>query len=210
MSGAKESELTREKIELIEKRIREIYKQDSRPWVIGYSGGKDSSCVLQLTWSALAKLPKEELTKQVYVITSDTLVEAPVVVNELHRTLQEIGDAAKAAGLPIEVHKVTPAIKDTFWVNMIGRGIPAPYTNFRWCTDRMKIAPTTTFIKNKIAEFGEVTILLGTRRTESVARGRVMASRSDKGAYLSWHNDIANAWCLPRLKIGRPRKFGSI
>jgi len=62
MSVAKESELTREKIELIEERIRIIYKQDSRPWVIGYSGGKDSSCLLQLTWSALAKMPKEELT----------------------------------------------------------------------------------------------------------------------------------------------------
>ena len=193
MSENKKGGLTREKIEEIQERIRMIYKQDSRPWVIGYSGGKDSSCVLQLAWTALQKLPKDELTKQIYVISSDTLVEAPTVVNQLDQTLDQIAEAAKTSGMPIEVHKVTPAIKDTFWVNMIGKGIPAPYTNFRWCTDRMKIAPTTTFIKNKIAEFGEVTILLGSRRTESVSRGQVMANRREKGAYLSWHNDIANA-----------------
>lgn len=193
MAKSEDTGLTREKLDAIQERIREIYLQDSRPWVIGYSGGKDSTCVLQLAWFALQKLNKDQLNKPIYVISSDTLVEAPAVVNQLEQTLEQIGQAAKTQGMPIEVRKVTPEIKDTFWVNMIGRGIPAPYTNFRWCTDRMKIAPTTTFIKNKIAEFGEVTILLGSRRTESHSRGQVMANRRDKGAYLSWHNDIANA-----------------
>jgi DNA sulfur modification protein DndC len=127
------------------------------------------------------------------VITSDTLVETPAVVNQLDQTLKQISEAAEKEGMPFEVHKVVPAIQDTFWVNMIGRGLPAPYTNFRWCTDRMKIAPTTKFIKDRIAEYGEVTVLLGSRRSESSSRGQVMANRRDKGAYLSWHNDIANA-----------------
>ena len=35
--------LTKEKIDAIQERIREVYLNDSRPWVIGYSGGKDSS-----------------------------------------------------------------------------------------------------------------------------------------------------------------------
>jgi len=188
-----ESQLTAEKLTALQKKIQETYLDGSRPWVIGYSGGKDSSCVLQLVWSALLKLKPEELNKQVYVISSDTLVEAPAVVNQLDTTLNQIGEAAKRDGLPIEVHKVTPAVKDTFWVNMIGKGIPAPYTNFRWCTDRMKIAPTTTFIKDKIAQFGEVMILLGSRRTESISRGQVMSSRKDKSKYISWHKDIANA-----------------
>lgn len=187
------SKLTAETLSELKKRIQTVYLEGSRPWVIGYSGGKDSSCVLQLVWYALKELPVEKLDKKIYVITSDTLVEAPAVINQLDTTLKQIAEAAEKDGLPIEVHKVTPAIKDTFWVNMIGRGIPAPYTNFRWCTDRMKIAPTTTFIKEKIAKFGEVMILLGSRRTESSSRGQVMANRRDKESYISWHNDIANA-----------------
>lgn len=200
MSAKNTTGITREKIEAIQERVREVYQQDSRPWVIGYSGGKDSSCLLQLTWYALQKLPREKLTKQIYVITSDTLVEAPAVVNQIEQTLKQISEAAKNDNLPLVVHKVVPAIKDTFWVNMIGRGLPAPYTNFRWCTDRMKIAPTTSFIKGKIAEFGEVTILLGSRRSESTSRGQVMANRRDKGANLSWHNDIANALVFTPLE----------
>lgn len=188
-----DSQLTAETIAALKKRIQEVYLDGSRPWVIGYSGGKDSSCVLQLAWYALRELPKEQLTKKVYIISSDTLVEAPAVVNQLDITLKQIDEAAKKEDLPFEVHKVIPKIKDTFWVNMIGRGIPAPYTNFRWCTDRMKIAPTTSFIKDKIAKFGEVMILLGSRKTESISRGQVMNNRRDKAQYVSWHNDIANA-----------------
>ena len=52
--------------------IREVYLSDSRPWVIGYSGGKDSTCALQLVWTALLGLPPEQRLKPVYVITSAT------------------------------------------------------------------------------------------------------------------------------------------
>lgn len=187
------SKITKEQILELQAEIRRIYLNDSRPWVIGYSGGKDSSCVLQLLWYALKELPKEQFTKPVYVISSDTLVETPAVVNQLEKSLRLLGEAALEQGLPIHVHKVIPEIKDTFWVNMIGRGIPAPYTNFRWCTDRMKIAPTGNFIKKKIAEYGEVMIVLGSRRSESSSRGQVMSERRDKGKYLSYHKDIVGA-----------------
>jgi len=187
------SKITKEQIAQLQSEIRRIYLNDSRPWVIGYSGGKDSSCVLQLIWYALRELPKEKFSKPVFVISSDTLVETPAVVNQLEQSLTLIGESAAAQGLPIQVHKVIPEIKDTFWVNMIGRGIPAPYTNFRWCTDRMKIAPTGNFIKKKIAEYGEVMIVLGSRRSESSSRGQVMSERRDKGKYLSWHKDILGA-----------------
>jgi DNA sulfur modification protein DndC len=190
---ATKSKITKEQIAELQAEIRRIYLNDSRAWVIGYSGGKDSSCVLQLLWYALKDLPREQFTKPVYVISSDTLVEAPAVVNALTSSLRLIGESAQKQGLPIQVHKVVPEIKDTFWVNMIGRGIPAPYTNFRWCTDRMKIAPTGNFIKKKIAEYGEVMIVLGSRRSESSSRGQVMNERRDKGKYISYHKDILGA-----------------
>lgn len=188
-----ESKISSEQISELHAEIRRIYLNDSRPWVIGYSGGKDSSCVLQLIWSALSALSPGDFKKPLYVISSDTLVETPAVVNQLENSLRLIATSAEKQGLPIHVHKVIPEIKDTFWVNMIGRGIPAPYTNFRWCTDRMKIAPTGNFIKKKIAEYGEVMIVLGSRRSESSSRGQVMSGRRDKGRYLSWHKDILGA-----------------
>ena len=59
--------------------IQELYAADCVPWVVGYSGGKDSSAVLQLVWTALSQLPAENRTKTVHVISTDTLVEQPVV-----------------------------------------------------------------------------------------------------------------------------------
>jgi len=59
--------------------IRELYLADEIPWVVGYSGGKDSSAVLQLVWTAVSALESAARTKPIHVITTDTLVENPVV-----------------------------------------------------------------------------------------------------------------------------------
>src|SRR5262245_12265463 len=126
--------------------IREVYASSKMPWVIGYSGGKDSTATLQLVWYALAGLPLEQRHKPVYAIASDTLVETPIIVDYLNATLRRINEAAKAAGMPIEAQKVVPQTTDTFWVNLIGRGYPAPDQRFRWCTERMKIMPANRFV----------------------------------------------------------------
>ena len=77
--------------------IRDVYLADKRPWVIGYSGGKDSSAALQLIWYALSKVPKENLSKPVYVISSDTLVETPKIVDYVDGSLAKINQAAQQA-----------------------------------------------------------------------------------------------------------------
>src|SRR5687767_14380607 len=119
--------------------IRELYVSDQVPWVVGYSGGKDSTAILQLVWQALSELPEVQRTKPVHVISTDTLVENPVVAGWVTRSLEIMGEAAAAQGLPITPHRLTPEIADTFWVNLIGRGYPAPRPKFRWCTERLKI-----------------------------------------------------------------------
>ena len=53
--------------------IKKAYLADSKPWVIGYSGGKDSTVITQLIWMALSDLPKSKRKKDVHVITTDTL-----------------------------------------------------------------------------------------------------------------------------------------
>lgn len=180
-----------------------LYLADARPWVIGYSGGKDSTATLQLIWYSLQKLPRDRVKKPVFVIASDTLVETPVIVNHLNSTLDRVAQAAREQGLPIQTHKVSPRIDETFWVNLIGRGYPAPYNKFRWCTDRMKIEPATRFIMEQIAEHGEVTLVLGARKSESATRSQVMSARRRVGDYLSRHCDIPSAWVFTPLEDWR-------
>ncbi|AJC56663.1 hypothetical protein GZL_04081 [Streptomyces sp. 769] len=160
--------------------IRELYTADEVPWVIGYSGGKDSTAVLQLVWLALKALPVEQRTKPVHVISTDTLVENPVVAAWVSQSLETMRKAAEEQGLPIEPHRLTPKVEDTFWVNLIGRGYPAPRPKFRWCTERMKIKPSNKFIRNVVRRHGEAILVLGIRKAESQARARAMA-KHEKG-----------------------------
>ncbi len=194
------STLTRESLNSCLALIRQYYLADSRPWVIGYSGGKDSTCVLQLVWRAIAELPPEKLTKTIHVISSDTFVESPAVERHLAAVHEMITAAAKSTGMPIEVHNVGPTIDDSFWVNLIGRGYPAPYSSFRWCTDRLKIEPATAFIRGKIAQYGEVIVVLGARKSESATRAQVMNNRREMGIGLFRHNSLSNGWVFTPIE----------
>ena len=174
--------------------IQEVYLSDERPWVVGYSGGKDSTCTLQMVWTALSALPRDQLHKPVYVISSDTLVETPIIVRYIDVTLARIAAAAAEQGLPITTEKVTPTVDRSFWVNMIGRGYPAPSRRFRWCTERLKIEPANDFIKARVADFGEVVMVLGVRSSESATRAQVMSFHRIKGSALSRHSSLLNAF----------------
>jgi DNA sulfur modification protein DndC len=160
--------------------ITNLYQADAIPWVVGYSGGKDSTATLQLVWQALANMPPEQRTKPVHVITTDTLVENPVVSAWVNRSLEVMGAKAEELGLPIEPHKLTPELTDTFWVNLIGKGYPAPRPKFRWCTERLKIKPSNTFIRRMVRQHGEAILVLGTRKAESSTRSRVMTAHEAK------------------------------
>ena len=154
--------------------VTELYLADEIPWVVGYSGGKDSTAALQLVWLALSKLSPKELNKPVYVISTDTLVENPIVAAWVTKSLDNINRSAKRQSLPISSHQLIPEIQNTFWVNLIGRGYAAPRPKFRWCTERLKIQPSTQFIRSVVQEHGEAILVLGTRKAESSARAKVM------------------------------------
>ncbi|EDN67319.1 conserved hypothetical protein [Beggiatoa sp. PS] len=153
---------------------QELYLSDEIPWVIGYSGGKDSTAVLQLIWYAILELPEEKRLKHLYVISTDTLVENPIVALWVKHSLEAMKIAAKEQNLPLTPHRLVPEVPDRFWVNLIGRGYPAPRTKFRWCTSRLKINPSNHFINNMIRQLGEVILVLGTRKAESAARAANM------------------------------------
>jgi DNA sulfur modification protein DndC len=174
--------------------IRDVYLSNTMPWVIGYSGGKDSTASLQLIWYALRDLPPAQLTKPIYVIATDTLVETPLIVDHVNDNLGKIGRLAREAGLPLTVHRLTPEVTDSFWVNLIGRGYPAPHSRFRWCTERMKIKPADAFILGKVAQHGEVVLILGQRRSESQSRAQVMNDYRITGYRLSRHSTLPRAY----------------
>lgn len=174
--------------------IQRVYLSDNKPWVVGYSGGKDSTCTLQLVWQALSGLPEEQRRKPVFVISSDTLVETPVIVRYIDVTLERIDAAARAQGLPIQTQKVMPRVDRSFWVNLIGRGYPAPSRRFRWCTERLKIEPADEFIRERVAEYGEVVMVLGVRTSESATRAQSMSFHKIKGSLLSRHSSLLNAF----------------
>jgi len=174
--------------------IQDLYLEDTKPWVIGFSGGKDSSTVLSLIYVALLKLDKAQRHKHIYVVSSDTLVETPVVVDLVNTTIDQINQHAADNDLPISAHQVLPRMDRTFWVNLIGKGYPAPTQNFRWCTERMKIDPVSDFIKDKVERFGEVIVVLGARSQESASRAQVIAKHKIEGSSLSKHASLVGAY----------------
>ncbi len=174
--------------------VQRVYLQDTRPWVIGYSGGKDSSAVMVLVYLALLGLKPEERHKHVFVVASDTLVETPIVVNHVNRSLEAIQRGAARDKLPITSHKVVPKTNETFWSNLLGKGYPAPTRNFRWCTERMKIDPVSTFITDKVNQYDEVIVVLGSRSQESASRAQVIAKHKIDGSDLAKHTTLSNAF----------------
>lgn len=183
-------------VELLEAEVGEMYLADGIPWVVGYSGGKDSTATLQLVWSALAKLDRAKLTKPVYVISTDTLVENPIVAAWVNKSLDIMGAAAAEAGLPLTPHRLTPDPTNTFWVNLIGKGYPAPRPRFRWCTERLKINPSNKFISSVVAASGEAIVVLGTRKAESTLRLQAMTKleKQQLRAKLSPNTTLPNSY----------------
>lgn len=189
-----------ELFEEVKREMRLVYLHDQRPWLIGYSGGKDSTLLCQLVFEMLEELPAYMRTKKVYIVTSDTMVENPIVQRYMHRMSDSINAASTSKALNIEAHIIYPEIRQSFWSLVIGLGYPTPEPpGFRWCTERLKINPMTSFTYNAIKKNGEVIILLGVRKSESSARARSITSHEIEGKILTPHNTIPSAYVYSPL-----------
>ena len=197
---SQESIFTTRTIKDIHEEIKSVYLGDNRPWIIGFSGGKDSTAVVQLVWNAISELPPEQRQKKIFVISSDTLVETPVIVNQITGTLEKIEKKAKEVGLLISTNLVRPILEDRFWVNLLGRGYPAPSSKFRWCTDRLKINNADRFINEKVSQYGEAIVVLGTRKSESMSRQQLMNLYEIKGSLLSNHSKFPQTYVYTPIK----------
>lgn len=201
--------------EIKSKRIENIINQiidqytyadkSDRPWIIGFSGGKDSTVLLTLVWIALKRIREDfetpfQLRRPVHVVCNDTMVENPIIATYVEEVLSKIETSAREQNIPVFVKKTTPKLDESFWVNVIGRGYPVPNNTFRWCTDRLKIRPTANFLVDQIDEKGEAIVLLGTRYDESANRAKSIKKHEVKGNRLSKHTTNANTYVYAPIK----------
>ena len=195
----------------VESIISEIIDQyayadkSDRPWIIGFSGGKDSTVLLTLVWIALLRIREEfpnpyQLKRPVHIVCNDTMVENPIIATYVDEVLSKIDSQAREQNLPIFVKKTTPKLEESFWINVLGKGYPVPNNTFRWCTDKLKIRPTSNFLLEQLDEKGEAIVLLGTRYEESATRERSMKKHEVKGNRLSKHHSTANTYVYAPIR----------
>jgi len=115
-------------------------------------------------------------------------------------TLDRMRKCSLQEGLNIDVNLLRPSAEESFWVNIIGRGYPPPNRTFRWCTQRMKIDPVNSFVRQRLGHWGEAILHLGARRAESASRAQTMADREMRNG-LRRHPD------LPRVWVSNPIEF---
>jgi len=113
---------TEERANAVRAELRKQYLADDRPWVVAYSGGKDSTLVLQLVIEMLLELAIGNVSKPIYVISSDTRVEAPQVVEYVEKVLAAVTSFAQQHNLPIRSELVRPTVEQGFWAKLIGLG----------------------------------------------------------------------------------------
>lgn len=170
-----------------------VYQHDLRPWMIGFSGGKDSTLLVCLVLEMLQRFPAEKRNKTVYIVSSDTMVENPIVRDYMHRMSEMIN--TNAGYLNVRADIIYPKVEDTFWTKVIGLGYPTPEPpGFRWCTERLKIHPMNDYTRETIQNNGEIVILLGVRKDESTYRANHIRAREIEGKLLIPHKDIENAY----------------
>jgi len=190
-----------EKIKAVRAHLKTEYLADTRPWVVTFSGGKDSTTVLQLVMEMLLDLRKEgQDNKKVYVVSSDTGVEMPIIEDYTTNKLTQIENFIKQENLNMEVNLLKPKVTESFWTLLLGKGYPSPNQTFRWCTDRMKIKPATHFLKSLTEKNESILMLLGVRSDESQARAESIAKRDENHRGFSKHGEIPNAFVFSPVK----------
>ncbi|OQB94511.1 MAG: hypothetical protein BWX84_00158 [Verrucomicrobia bacterium ADurb.Bin118] len=188
------------KYQAIKDSLRRLYLDDPRPWLVGFSGGKDSTLVASLIVETVVGIPEAGRKKPVSILCTDTRVEIPVIADTIEATLSRIRRFSQENNLNIEVNLLKPPPEQSFWVNIIGCGYPPPNRVFRWCTQRLKIDPATAFVQQRLGHWDEAILHLGARRAESSSRAQTMAARDTR-------NGLNRHPGLPRVWVSNPIEF---
>lgn len=195
-------------------RIVTAYNSDTEPWIVGYSGGKDSTAVVKLVFQSLLRI--ESPHKAVTVIYCDTGVEIPMASVLARQALNDLEGEARKFDLPISVRVLSPPTTERFFVKVIGRGYPPPTDKFRWCTDRLRINPVSRFLESE--QVRSATVVLGVRESESATRNLTLNENGTRDRFWKRQRGVDNrrlfmpildystrdVW-LANLLVDRPR-----
>jgi len=162
----------------------ETYGATHRTWVVAWSGGKDSTClVTMLVWLIVSG--RLRAPERLIVCYADTRQELLPLYEVASDVIQDLEDR------DIDVRRVMAPLDERFLVYMLGYGVPPPHNRFRWCTDKLKLQPMARMMAQIRDETGEKPLLLhGVRRGESEARDQritVACSRDDAECGQGWY-----------------------
>jgi DNA sulfur modification protein DndC len=177
----------------IQDNLTKLYLEDERPWLVGFSGGKDSTMLASLIFKSVEAVPLDQRQKTVTIVSTDTRVEIPAISSAVEKALCDMKEYSDFAKLKIEIALLKPPPEQSFWVNIIGRGYPAPNRTFRWCTQRLKIDPVTKLVQQRLGQWGEAILHLGARRAESSSRAQTLAGMETRKG-LRKHPDLPRVW----------------
>jgi DNA sulfur modification protein DndC len=190
------------------RRVQAEYLASNAPWVLGFSGGKDSSALLRLIYTAIRRLPSP--VRPITVVYCDTGVDIPVISQLVRRTLVQLASEAVADRLPMTVRVARPRLNDRYFVKVIGRGYPPPTNKFRWCTDRLRIDPVQRIVRS-LGKDSRCTVLLGVRRTESLERDRTIARHRLRDPYkLRQDGGVSSVIYAPLLDYDTPAIWSAL
>jgi DNA sulfur modification protein DndC len=160
----------KDKVAILKERLKGLFSRFlGQPVVVAYSGGKDSTFLLHHVLVLLNQMRSNPLV----VVYADTLVENPLIHQHAREFLGKVKEYCGAVGIDAHILIVQPEVKNTFWVNLIGRGYPVPSPWFRWCQNKLKIQP----MKRILEDFSDGIMLVAVRTQESIARRKSLTRR---------------------------------
>lgn len=164
--------------------IDELLEGDVNP-VIGYSGGKDSSVVANLTLTAARRrIESGKPCPTLYLLHADTGVENSAMVELAHGEMRRIQEFAQKHGFVVEILISQPALNEGFAAQIFsGRALPSFPESNRVCSTSWKVVPMSRLRKKLLRSAREGTfnpcIFLGTRAEESLVRAVATANRGE-------------------------------
>lgn len=179
------NQLVQEQVDTVIESIIAVMSQ-YKVLTVGYSGGKDSSVLLDITIKAMQIALKRGISTPILIVhTNNTGVENPEIRMYVQDEFCKIKDFSNNQNLDILLSVGLPSLTDHWAVSILsGRKIPTyPDKSTADCSIDYKIKPGSKAIKKHLTKFGlnlsDNLFLLGTRLDESTKRKSNMEARGE-------------------------------
>ncbi len=162
----------------IEKSTNILYRALSADfWILPFSGGKDSSVLLDLTLSFLIEKRLKKKRPSLIITYNDTLLEWPPLRDWALKVMRSLKRLTENTGVDLRTFILKPEAGESFLEMVFKKRYPAPSPRFRWCTERLKVRPTLRIIRRLSSQGHNIIMLTGVRYNESKERSGRLKGR---------------------------------